>query len=383
MNMANKEAKALIEKYRSGNCTPKEKALLESWYIKQAAGNKVNLSEQELNEALDEIWNTLPVHVQERFFIPIVRRMYTVRFAAAASVLVLLSFGTYYFFRSRIADQIAQNNKNILPGSNKAILTLSNGQQIILTNAKNGQLGTQGGTAINKTADGKVVYNTATSTAAAIVYNTLSTPRGGQYHLTLADGTDVWLNAASSIRYPVAFTGKERKVEVTGEAYFEVVHNDKMPFRVSVNNQTIEDIGTHFDVDAYTDEPLMATTLLEGSVRVANDSKSVTLIPGEQAQVKQGVANANIMILDHVDTDDVIAWKNGLFQFNKASIETVMRQVSRWYNVDISYADNKIPANTFTGNISRSSNISQLLDILSYAGVHFKIEKNKITVITD
>lgn len=377
MSIANKQAKTLLKKYRSGNCTPKEKALLESWYINRAAGSKVDLTEEELDIVLDEIWDALPVHEHSN-----IRRMYIVRVAAAAAILFFLSFGGYYFFQSHGTNRVEGNYANILPGSNKAILTLSNGHQIVLTGAKNGQLSVQSGTVITKTADGKLVYNTSGSTGSETLYNTMTTPRGGQYHLILADGTNVWLNAASSIKYPVAFTGKERKVEITGEAYFEIVHNDKMPFRVTTNGQTIEDIGTHFNVNAYADEPFIKTTLLEGSVKVSTISKAVTLIPGQQAQVKQGAAN-DITMLAHVDTDDVIAWKNGLFQFNQASIASVMKQVARWYNVEISYDNNKIPNTTFTGNISRTSNISQLLDILSYAGVHFKADKNKINVITN
>ena len=208
----------------------------------------------------------------------------------------------------------------------------------------------------------------------AVAYNTLTTPRGGQYHLTLSDGTSVWLNAASSIKYPIAFTGNERRVEITGEVYFEVEHNAAKPFRVICNGQTVEDLGTHFNINAYNDENAVKTTLLEGSVNVSAAGKNKMLKPGEQAQLQHG----NIRIAD-VDVNKVAAWKNGLFQFNDDNIRDIMRQLGRWYDVDIKYEGN-LPDWEFSGAIPRNANLSQVLDILSFVKVHFRIDGKTIVV---
>jgi len=308
------------------------------------------------------------------------------KIAAAASILLFLSVSGYFLWHKQApGKQIAHNQPrhyDIAPGGNKAILTLANGKQIALTDAKNGTLAKQGAITINKTSNGQIIYTAAATIAQTpqlIAYNTITTPRGGQYQLTLADGTKVWLNAASSIKYPTAFTGNERRVEITGEAYFEVVHNAAKPFRVICNGQTVEDIGTHFNINAYSDEKAVKTTLLEGSVKVSSTGEDKILKPGEQSQLESGnihVANANV--------DEVVAWKNGLFDFTDANVADVMRQLARWYDVDVEY-QGKIPETLFTGKLHRNVNASQILDILSYFKVQFKIEnegaKKKIIVM--
>lgn len=306
-----------------------------------------------------------------------------VRIAAAASVLIVLSIAAY-FITYRLINKpplVVQRVQphDIAPGGNKAILILSNGKQINLTNAQNGQLAKEADAVINKTADGKVTYqsNGQQGQSSEITYNTLKTPRGGKYDLTLADGTRVWLNAASSIIYPSAFNGRDRQVEITGEAYFEVVHNAAQPFRVRVAGQTIEDLGTHFNINAYTDEPTIKTTLLEGSIRLSNTTGNLTLKPGEQAIIQ---ANQSITLNTDADTDEAIAWHQGLFKFNDASIETVMRQLSRWYDVDVSY-EGKIPQRLFSGKIYRNTSALKVSDILSYKQIHFRLEGRKIIVM--
>jgi len=308
------------------------------------------------------------------------------KIVAAASILLFISISGYVLrYKTTPNNPIVDNrplHNDIAPGGNKAILTLANGKQIVLTGAKNGTIAKQGGITVNKTDDGRVVYassSTAIQNPKLISYNSIETPRGGQYHLTLADGTLVWLNAASSIKYPTAFTGNERRVEITGEAYFEVKHNAAKPFRVVCNGQLVEDLGTHFNINAYSDENAVKTTLLEGSVAVSWAGQNKILKPGEQSQLEGGnirVANVNV--------DEVIAWKNGLFDFKDANIRTVMRQLARWYNVDVEY-QGKIPEILFTGKLHRDVNASQVLDILSYFKVHFKIEnggaQKKIIVI--
>jgi len=305
----------------------------------------------------------------------------------AAAVLLFLSVGTYFIFRKPstnpgIVSQ-SQVKNDIAPGGNKAILILSNGKQIILSGAKNSKLAQQGRTNILKTADGQVVYHTANGPTepAAIVYNTMKTPMGGQYDLMLADGTKVWLNAASSITYPVEFTGNERKVNITGEAYFEVAHNAAKPFRVSANGQTVEVLGTHFDMNAYADEPTLKTTLFEGSIRIDLNGQSAMLKPGQQAQIKNNSSSPDIVVTSNINTEEVIAWKNGYFFFYGENIESIMRKVSRWYNVDIAY-EKSISDEAFGGSISRFENVSQLLDVLQRTGsVHFKVEGRRITVM--
>jgi transmembrane sensor len=298
--------------------------------------------------------------------------------ASVAAVLAGLAIGGYFILRQPVhVQQTVQNQHNdIAPGSNKAILTLANGQKIVLTGAKNGQIATQGQTVIQKTANGQVVYEPASLTPnTAITYNTISTPRGGQHWVTLSDGTKVLLNAASSLTYPVAFNGKERKVTLTGEAYFEVVHNDKQPFLVETKNETVQDIGTHFNINAYADEPVVRTTLLEGSIRVAHGAQAEILKPGQESVLK-----ADELKVNDVDTEEAIAWKNGYFMFDSENIQPIMRMIARWYDVEVIYTGD-IPTDKFGGSVSRFGNVSQVLDKLALTGrVHFKIEGRRIMV---
>jgi len=315
-----------------------------------------------------------------------------IRVAAAAAILLLIT-GSYFFFFNKPPKQIiltqSERYKNdVLPGGNKAILTLGNGQQIILDTTRNGLLAKQNNTNIIKTDSGKLSYHITNEKPTEILYNTLSTPRGGQYQLTLPDGSEVWLNAASSIKYPTVFNGNERVVEITGEAYFEVKHNSKMPFKVKANNEVIEDLGTHFNINAYADEPIQKTTLLEGSIKIKTENNSnnnnsnnisnnsAILKPGQQSQI----INDKISIVSDVDVDGVVAWKNGKFAFTELSMEEIMRQISRWYDADIVF-DQPVPGH-FVADISRKEPVSKLLKLLELTDrVHFKIENKKITVM--
>jgi len=304
------------------------------------------------------------------------------RIAAAASLIIFIS-GTAAWFALRttkhntIAKAAPQQLKNeAAPGGNKAILTLSDGSTIILDDAKNGKVAQQGGTQIAKLANGQLVYNALDNKPVKVVFNTLTTPRGGQFKLTLPDGSKVWLNAASSIKYPTAFIGNERKVEISGEAYFEIAHNAAMPFKVSVNGMEVKVLGTHFNINAYNDESSVKTSLLEGSIRLTKGSTVTTLSPGQQAQLKN---DGNIKVINNVDMDQVVAWKNGYFSFNRSDLQTVMRQLARWYDVEINY-EGKIPERQFGGKIDRNSNLSEVLKILEESKVHFRIEEKKIIV---
>jgi transmembrane sensor len=261
------------------------------------------------------------------------------------------------------------------PGRNVAVLTLSDGSSITLDSAHNGLLTQQGNSSITKSGDGALAYRQAGGAKTVAVYNMLSTPRGGQYRLLLPDGSQVWLNAASSISYPTAFTDSERSVTITGEAYFEIAPNAAMPFRVRINTpqgqKAVQVLGTHFNVKAYGDETTVTTTLLEGSVRL----EGTVLKPGEQGQWRDGT-----MYVDpHANIEEAIAWKNGLFHFEGADLAEVMRQISRWYDVDVVFRG-KIPEAHFEGEIPRNSNLTEVFKILQLSNVHFTVEDKKVIV---
>jgi transmembrane sensor len=373
--MDTKDIKNLLERYNSGNATSEEKALVEVWYLKYKDSDTYPPSgqlEQDQKESLKSLLGQIKAQP---------RKIQLSRYAIAASILVFLAAGGYWvIFKGQQKQQIAINKPSkhdLAPGGNRAILTLSDGSKIVLNNAKKGTLATQGNTRVNKTADGLISYTNATDKTASnvIAYNTASTPRGGQFQFVLSDGTKIWLNAASSIKYPVTFNGHERKVELTGEAYFEVAHNTQKPFRVVSNGQTVEVLGTHFNINAYSDEGVVKTTLLEGSVKVSSGLVSNIIKPGEQAQFRNG----SISVIDNADLDATVSWKNGLFHFEDNSIQEVMRQLARWYDVDIKY-QGQASQRLFSGEISRNVNASQILDILSFKKIHYKIEGKSIVI---
>ncbi|MEO8820118.1 MAG: FecR domain-containing protein [Ginsengibacter sp.] len=304
----------------------------------------------------------------------------------AASVLIIiigaLTFSYLNKNENKKNQDIAGNSKpknDIAPGGNKAVLTLANGNTIVLDSAQNGTLSQQGNAKVVKQVNGQLIYQKDENIHSDTVqYNTITTPRGGQYQLVLEDGSKVWLNAASSIRFPTAFTGKERDVQITGEAYFEVVHNAEMPFHVKVNDMEVTVLGTHFNISAYEDEGLIKTTLLEGSVKVSNKDKSVMIVPGEQAQIAENTNQINIK--KQVDLEEVVAWKNGKFIFHDADIQAIMRQLERWYNITVSYGPN-LSNEEFEGVISRNVNLSQILSMLQKtSAVKFEVDGRRIIV---
>lgn len=299
------------------------------------------------------------------------------RISAAAAILIMTGTGILFYERTHKAST-GQNKpyaSDISPGVNQATLILANGKKIILNNTVNGQLPKQHGVIINKARNGEIIYTALAASGAPVQYNTLVTARGEQYQIILPDGSHVWLNAASSIKYPVAFNSNERKVELSGEAYFEVVHNGNKPFRVVVKGQTVEDIGTHFDIDAYDEAAAMTTTVLEGSVKVTKGASSVILQPGQAAL---NTTHIDDITIKDADTG-VVAWKDGYFYFNHANVQTVMQEFARWYDVNVVY-QGAMPKVIFKGKIYRNENASQALKILSYFGVHFKIEGRIIYV---
>jgi transmembrane sensor len=400
--MQEKQFTQLLEKFLQDNLTPEELNTFLS-------GAKLDKNQDLLQKALDDklknkvcydlqdkvnmeqmFQNMLAKAAKEREATAVIsirpanKYIRLFRIAAAAIIFIAACTGALYFFGDKTKTDIAgtkpeqQLNNDVHPGGNKAILTLANGTNIILDSANDGTISQQGNTKIVKLNAGQLAYKADGKENNEVVYNTISTPRGGTYQVILPDETKVWLNASSSLRFPTVFTGKERAVEISGEAYFEVTKNKLMPFKVSVNDMEIQVLGTHFNVMAYNDEQTIKTTLLEGAVKVNKADKTVFLNPGQQAKLTN--ENTDLKVINDVDTDEVVAWKNGRFQFN-ADLSTVMRQLSRWYNVEVSYTGS-IPSDHFTGKISRNISLSKVLKILELSDVHFKIEGGKIIVIS-
>lgn len=314
-------------------------------------------------------------------------RLFWKRWAVAASIILMVGAGSYFLFfnkkdkKTEIVKTTEPAKDVEAPKGTKAMITLANGEKVLLDSLTSGTLATQGNVNVRKTADGQIIYNGSSAEAA---FNTLFNPRGSNIvPLTLSDGTKVWLNSESSIRYPVAFIGNERKVEITGEAYFEVAtlrlgSGPKMPFRVKINEATeVEVLGTHFNVNAYADEASINTTLLEGSVRVVANKKTQLLNPGQQAQVN---ANA-IKLINDADVEQAVAWKEGLFAFTDADLPTVMRQLARWYNIEVKY-EGVIPEREFNGKIGKTLTLNQVLRVLTKTHINYRIENgNKIIIM--
>lgn len=302
--------------------------------------------------------------------------------AAAAAILTLAIAGAAWLVVSRrppvaVKAPIARHFTNDLPpGSSGATLTLAGGRKIALDSMSNGTLAVQGNEKILYK-NGRVSYVNGAAPSGEVAYNTLTTARGRQYQLVLSDGSKVWLNAGSSIRYPQAFTEQERRVEITGEAYFEVSGSAQDPFIVSANGAQVRVLGTHFDVNAYTDETTLNTSLLEGRVRIGKGSDSVLLKPGQQARLDAG---GIIRVVELSDPGASVAWKDGYFSFEDADIQTVMRQLSRWYDIEVQYEGGKPPPDHFWGKLSRNEKLSDVLVVLEKSGVMFSIEGNQVTV---
>lgn len=349
--MDESQAKELLAKYNAGECTDEEKALLETWYLRYNQELPQRLSDENIGQAADRIWARLDRSYQKRRIIPLIR------YAAAASIVLAVGFGSYVLLhKNKPQQQFAKNQKNdIAPGGNTAILTLSNGQKIVL-NGRQGQVASQGGKAVIVSANGNIAYSGEASSG-EVVYNTLTVPIGNRRDLTLPDGSQVSLDAGSSITYPVVFT-KERRIAMTGQAYIKVSHDPAHPFYTTVKGITIKDIGTEFNINAYDDEASVKTTLVQGSVQV----NETTLAPGEQAQVA-----ANHIVVKKADLDAVTAWKNNDFYFDNQSLKSSMRQIARWYNVSVVYNNVDEKLQLFV-DVSRSTNLSVVLKAIENTG---------------
>ena len=369
--MTKEQIKAILLKYESGTCTKNEKALLETWFLRQQAENLP--APDEMEDDLNEVWFALSKKVQPR-----TRVLTLPRIAAAASIILCLSVGGYFMLHKQQSPQIASQG-DITPGQKQAVLTLGNGQKIILTG--NGLIAHQLGKAITFNTRGQVNYadhNKADGSPSELIYNTLTTPSGNQQDIILSDGTEVSLDAGSSITFPVVFDKNERSVSVTGQVYFKVKHNAKWPFTIKVKDMTVRDIGTEFNINSYDDEPAIKTTLIEGSIKLSKGNQQAVLKPGEEAVAS---INASGIIISKVDVEPVIAWKKGDFIFQDEDFKTAMRQIARWYDVEIVY-DASASVNIMPGGwISRSKNLSVVLKTMALTGnVHFKVEGRRVIV---
>ncbi|MBD1384643.1 FecR domain-containing protein [Mucilaginibacter rigui] len=386
--MTQPEFLQLIDRYLAGNASVEEEQLLLNFFDsfqediewdEKLFGLKQHLEDkmlQRLQAAVKKGADTGTVKV-----FSIAKALKKV-----AAVLIGLTFitGIFVYKAKKAADlQSIALKKNAVkfdaePGQNKATLTLADGSKLELNSAKIGVLAKAGHMSVEKTKDGQLIYLIAPSKNAdantPIAFNTISTPIGGQYQVILPDGTKVWLNAASSLKYPTLFKGGQRTVELTGEAYFEVTKNAAMPFYVKVNDMQVKVLGTHFNIMAYHNEPAVKTTLLEGSVQLSSGGVSNKLKPGQQGMLKNG----QITVSD-VNAEHAIAWKNGYFEFNRSGIHEIMNQLARWYDIEIAYEGN-IPDDEFVGKIERSAKLSQVLNILKLSKIHFVLENKKLIV---
>jgi transmembrane sensor len=389
--------KLLFRKYLDNQCSPEEVETLfmlldkeENKLIKeeliyaqlQARNPGMALADPELHEKLNQnLVQVMSAIGQPKEKGSILRLGNYWKWAAAAVVLGAMAIGVYNLASRHISPEVAiikttPSVKDIpAPSLVKATLRLADGREVNLDNAQNGSLAVQGEVKIIKTADGRITY---VGKGNETLYNSLINPRGSKVvAISLADGTRVWLNAETTLRYPTAFTGNDRRVEISGEAYFEVAHDASKPFYVTKGGMEVKVLGTHFNVNTYEDGEPAKVTLLEGSVKVVNDGKPLMLTPGQQARMD----GFNMRVLDNVDMDEVMAWKNGKFQFGEnTGIETIMNQVARWYNVQVEYKG--AISQHFWGTVSRDVNVSQVLHKLeSTGGVKFKIEGNKVLVM--
>lgn len=374
-----------------GTLTETEKQELEAWRRSSAANQQLyeqySSAEQIVHEFRERtkrnkrISANLEQFIQEQNSSPVMGR---IRFMnkwkwIAASVVLVLGISTYFLLENQTHRQQPEplvDAALIKPGRDGAILKLADGSQLSLDSVRNGVVALQDGVTA-KVVNGALVYE---GNGNKMQYNTMSTPKGRQYHLTLSDGTRVWLNAASSIKYPTVFTGGERRVQISGEAYFEVAKNSTQPFRVEAGNgMQIDVLGTSFNVNAYQDDHNNYTTLMDGAVRVtaAGTGNSAILKPGQQAVQSPGDL---ISVNNNVDVEKVMAWKNGIFNFENASLEYVMKEIGRWYDIDVVY-QNGVPDIKFWGKITKDVPLSGILIALERTKVHFKLENNRTLVV--
>ncbi|RXK81312.1 FecR family protein [Filimonas effusa] len=370
---------SLIEKFEQGRATDEEIQELDVWFRLHESNPDItdHLTKEQQLQAQSGLLMRINsrIDLEERPSFPLRKAapLLWAKLAVAASVLLVIAVGGWFFLgrNQPVKQALAGHIEDFAPGSNKAILTLENGEHIILDQAKTGAIASQGNAVISKTNEGNVVYMQR-GKSEAVAMNTLTTPYGGLYRLTLADGTEVWLNAASSIKYPSSFNGSVREVEISGEVYMEVAQNSRQPFRVKAGSHTVEVLGTHFNINTYDS---IKTTLLEGAVALTSAGRRKLLQPGEQ-----GLFIGNAIHLNKVDLDEVMAWKNGFFDFTDAGIQTVMQEFARWYNLDVVF-DGPQTKETFTGRIPRSWSFARVIKSMeTFKSTHITTQGRRIMV---
>lgn len=383
------QLQALIKKYNAGQCTPEEKLWLEEWYLSFEWSGNEDLPDEVLTGFKEEVWKNLQEANAPGTVIPIQpvpvnnkRRRRWWYYGAAAAVMLT---GTLLFFRqekipeSHPAGVVSrlQEPGDALPGTDKASLVLDNGVVIPLDAAAVTQFTEADGTTIDKQY-GKIVYNNADGSNEKVFYNTLNIPRGGKYQLVLQDGSKVWLNAASSLKFPTRFAGKERVVYLDGEGYFEIAKNEKQPFKI-ITGEEMEVVvtGTRFNIMAYRDEAFIKTTLAEGKVSVKKGNNTIALLPSRQAVLQR---NTGELEVKDADIDKEMAWKNGMIEFYDDDLPFIMRQLSRWYDVEAAF-EGSAPTGRYNGSIPREATLSEVMQILKQAGVQYWLD-NKRVVIT-
>lgn len=378
----------ILSKYRQGKASEEEIRFLHAYYnsfevfpdfLTTENEHLLLKLEKDTKDVIDDQLNQYQNEVRRRRFHRLI-----IKYSAAA--ILIISACAYLIFIKNQAVKDAQEEfskaQSIVAGGNNAILTLADGSKVVLNELKNGVITKENNALIIKKEDGNITYTVnAKRLSAEITKNVLTTPKGGTFQIQLPDGSKVWLNAASSLSYPTAFIGKERVVELNGEAYFEVAHNESQPFKVKTSNQEVEVLGTHFNVNSYADEAVVKTTLLEGSVRVrltegVKQIEEVVLKPGQQS------LNDRFLVVQQADLRQVMGWKNGDFIFKRAPLDKVMRELSRWYDVEVEYVSDIKINRTYSGFISRTKNLSAVLKMLKSTGqIKFEIEGKKIKVI--
>lgn len=386
-----------FEKIQSGTVTREDHARLKQWlseateeeitYLVNLFGTyfeKLDDNDSENTELMNAIEHRLDQTDQMPSAAVVqlgTRRNFYKLVASIAAVMTIFLLAGLLFTRKQEPPVIAKvkiQNKIIKPGTNKATLTLANGNTIFLDSASTGVLANLKHVRILKSSTGQLIYDTSASDAGGnekLSYNTISVPKGGQYQLVLPDGTHVWMNSASSLRYPTRFEGSERQVELNGEAYFEVAKDKAHPFHVSVNNMEVQVLGTHFNIMGYKDEGVTKTTLLEGAVKIVRGGSQETIRPGQQAIVDERIKIADVNVQESIE------WKNGNFNFSHEKLDVIMRKISRWYDVDVDYQGKTTKA-IFVGTLPRSSNIGEVLRYLELTGlVHFKVTERRVTAM--
>ncbi|WP_316825954.1 FecR family protein [Pedobacter miscanthi] len=385
--MNKEEFVALYEKFLDGKCTAEEIDTLQSHHDEEIpfTGDDL-LSDPSDTDRLyhilkDKIRNSIPD--QQAF---VLRGRFKLLKIAAVILVIISAAISFMVLQKPAADRkavhvVKNKGSKIIPGGNKAYLTTADGSVITLDGLKNGRISLQNGIEVNKINDGLIRYNKAAVVANngdAVDYHTITIPRGGQYQLVLSDGTKVWMNSASTLKYPVSFAKNERIVRLTGEAYFEVAKDKAKPFKVSVDDLDVKVLGTHFNVMAYKDENAIRTTLLEGSVQLSTGNRQVMLKPGQQGMLSYGATSIDVR---GVDAEEAVAWKEGYFVFDNEDIHTIMKRIARWYDVEVVFPQNFKRAN-FGGTVSRFKDVAQVLKSLELTGsVHFQIKERRIIVM--